>query len=582
MQDRLQCLVRRLVLAGLGGLFALLSGCTLLPAKEEARPAGPPNLILQLRDPDIARVTVQVRPGDGPTQSYAFDAKDGAIVGPIHLAPRSGNEVTITALAADGKVIYRGTERRDLGAAAAAFAMPLRAEGGRDAAIAHFTTERFSVSWVDEGAKRIVTPRLLDPTGKEIPFKLEDIRYGLNDVRRFPLIPRDGGKFEIVTPAPLPELCVEIFLCVPGGFCEATQLCNPWTRIAAGGEHSCGITKSGAAFCWGRNADGELGSATTATCLQTPCSPTPVPVACPTGAPCRFIDIAASETRSCAIDDKGDAWCWGFGSTNKVRLQAQLAGAAVKFKSITAGFGHVCALSDRGDVWCAGDNFFGQAGAARSTRVVPFNAPVRLFGASAFKKVVAGTNHTCAVSADGTSVACWGDNTDQQLVDIGQPFQAETGCTCTSRPVFRPLPFGPKVENIAAGTSGTCVTLSSGETTCWGFNLKGRGFPQTTPLDRLALGDVHACGISKGAGVCTGNGFFGQLGNGSNTITNAVVSVARPPQSLTEIAAGRAHTCGIGDDGRVYCWGRNELGQLGTGTATSAPSYVPQRVVRVP
>lgn len=34
----------------------------------------------------------------------------------------------------------------------------------------------------------------------------------------------------------------------------------------------------------------------------------------------------------------------------------------------------------------------------------------------------------------------------------------------------------------------------------------------------------------------------------------------------TTIAAGSVHTCGIRTDGRAYCWGRNEVGQLGDGS----------------
>jgi hypothetical protein len=36
------------------------------------------------------------------------------------------------------------------------------------------------------------------------------------------------------------------------------------------------------------------------------------------------------------------------------------------------------------------------------------------------------------------------------------------------------------------------------------------------------------------------------------------------------IARGESHVCGIRtDDGLVYCWGQNYLGQLGDGTATT-------------
>src|SRR5918992_5756533 len=40
------------------------------------------------------------------------------------------------------------------------------------------------------------------------------------------------------------------------------------------------------------------------------------------------------------------------------------------------------------------------------------------------------------------------------------------------------------------------------------------------------------------------------------------------PVDFTVISAGYHHTCAIGEDAAVYCWGGNHLGQLGDGTTT--------------
>ena len=45
---------------------------------------------------------------------------------------------------------------------------------------------------------------------------------------------------------------------------------------------------------------------------------------------------------------------------------------------------------------------------------------------------------------------------------------------------------------------------------------------------------------------------------------------------FVQIDAGDAHTCGVTEDGAVYCWGRNDDGELGDGSL-----YLPVRPARV-
>ncbi|NBT26267.1 MAG: hypothetical protein EBT09_06875, partial [Actinobacteria bacterium] len=88
-----------------------------------------------------------------------------------------------------------------------------------------------------------------------------------------------------------------------------------------------------------------------------------------------------------------------------------------------------------------------------------------------------------------------------------------------------------------------------------------------TTLSRLASGYGHTCGLaSNGFTYCWGFNGSGELGDGSTTdrVTPAAVAGGLKFASLS--AAGQ-HTCGLVASGAAYCWGNNSHGQLGNGTA---------------
>jgi alpha-tubulin suppressor-like RCC1 family protein len=109
--------------------------------------------------------------------------------------------------------------------------------------------------------------------------------------------------------------------------------------------------------------------------------------------------------------------------------------------------------------------------------------------------------------------------------------------------------------------------------------VRGPGTPvvlQVSPV-RLALGQEHACAVVAGALTCWGLDDDGQLGTSPVTpgVGQGASSVAGA-RSWTVPAAGARHSCGLDSSGRVWCWGANDLGQLGTGDQT--PSATPRAV----
>ena len=97
----------------------------------------------------------------------------------------------------------------------------------------------------------------------------------------------------------------------------------------------------------------------------------------------------------------------------------------------------------------------------------------------------------------------------------------------------------------------------------------------------VTAGDAHTCAVrTDHTGWCWGNNDFGQLGDGTTTTHASPVQVAATGlPNLTEVAAGSSHSCGLGVDHSVWCWGHNNAGQLGNGMMSD--NHTPVSVANV-
>ena len=300
-----------------------------------------------------------------------------------------------------------------------------------------------------------------------------------------------------------------------------------FSTVSAGEDHTCGVTAAGAAYCWGSNDFGQLGSGSTANASS-------VPVAVTGGL--RFTGVSAGGTHTCGVTTSGAAYCWGLnvngrlgdGSTNASAVPVAVTGGLSYSQVIAAGVasgeGHSCGLTTAGAAYCWGGNEFGQLGeGSNSDKTTP--APVT--GEFAFSAVAGGAWHTCGITTSGVAY-CWGANGHGQLGDGSN--------TYVSAPVA-----------VVGGLMFSTMTA----------------------------GAVHNCGVTQGgAAYCWGENYYGELGKGS--ITGSLPGAVLGGLSFTTLAAGTFHTCGI-SSGTVYCWGLNSDGQLGEGSTTN--STLPVRVV---
>jgi cysteine-rich repeat protein len=117
----------------------------------------------------------------------------------------------------------------------------------------------------------------------------------------------------------------------------------------------------------------------------------------------------------------------------------------------------------------------------------------------------------------------------------------------------------------------------------WGGGVDGNGIPRpeySSGFSALALGAYFSCGITvvDGRVACWGTDGYGQRGDGNGGGIASLENYARPWAGTgltggTSIAAGSSHACAIAA-GRLQCWGRNHIGQLGIGSRQDRSSPV--------
>lgn len=140
---------------------------------------------------------------------------------------------------------------------------------------------------------------------------------------------------------------------------------------------------------------------------------------------------------------------------------------------------------------------------------------------------------------------------------------------------------GPSVTSMSLGTEHSCAITAGGHLYCWGADDDGRvgagelrhevrvpievAAPGAASWVRVAAGGGHTCAIdSLQALYCWGRNDHGQLGLG--TVDGAAHPIPTLVPGLAEVIAvdvGASHTCAVAA-GTLSCWGANDRRQLGT------------------
>jgi alpha-tubulin suppressor-like RCC1 family protein len=200
---------------------------------------------------------------------------------------------------------------------------------------------------------------------------------------------------------------------------------NSYTQVAAGTDNTCALNSSGIASCWGLGSylggpsaigDGTLTSRNLPTAVVMPAGRT-------------FQSIGVGRYSACALDTGGDVWCWGWnangqlgtGNTTDQSVPTAVIGG-VTFKSLSVGAAHRCGIATSGDTYCWGSNTNGQLGIGTT---VNETSPQLLTGGPGFESVSAFFAHTCALDGAGIGY-CWGENRRGQTGRGTQGISAQT------------------------------------------------------------------------------------------------------------------------------------------------------------
>ena len=344
-------------------------------------------------------------------------------------------------------------------------------------------------------------------------------------------------------------------------------------------DHTCALVADGTVRCWGRNDRGQVGNGVAGTTPVT--TPTTVPGL--TG----VAQVESGGLHTCAVLTNGTVRCWGFNTsgqlgngvagTTPVTTPTTVPGLSGVVR-VSLGSQHTCALLADGTVRCWGSNAEAQLGNGQASSI-PVTTPSQVTGLSGATRLGAFEGHTCALLADGTA-RCWGFNGDGQLGD---------GTTSTrTTPV--PVSGLTGALEVGGGEDSTCALLAAGTVRCWGGNSRGQIGDGTTAtrltptavagfsgVVQVAVGGVHSCALAATGTVrCWGSNSFGQVGDGTTSTRTSPVPVSGLA-GVVELTAGDAHTCALVVDGTVRCWGSNGAGAIGDASTTDrlAPVTVP-------
>lgn len=310
--------------------------------------------------------------------------------------------------------------------------------------------------------------------------------------------------------------------------------------------------------------------------------PTPVP-----GVSGQVVQIATSNSDGYALTSTGEVWAWGVASygelgngkhpaysTRAVKVEFP-AGVRIVTLANPMPFDGALAVDSQGHVWGWGLNAFGDLCLSGLMELRPSELPL------SDVTLASGARTHSLFSSGGEVYAC----------GSGEYGVLGTGSTTSSSapvPVVG-LPSAARLTALTSSWEGSGVLLSNGDYYNWGYNAAGQLGNGSTTDSAVPVHVELPAGVRQvfqgGSGPKNGqtvailtNGSVwawgendrGQLGNGTRVSSDVPLRVEVPKGvTFLRVSSGGYASYAIDRSGRLWAWGDNKSGQLGTGDSTT-------------
>ncbi|MFZ6179195.1 RCC1 domain-containing protein [Nannocystis pusilla] len=339
------------------------------------------------------------------------------------------------------------------------------------------------------------------------------------------------------------------------------DLPGPVARVVAGDEHMCARTQRGEVWCWGSNRFGQVGDGTFGATLV----PTRVE-----GAPADPREVVWTDAAGCALDGRGAVTCWG----RDLRWDGpRTLDSAPQLRTMTATRNGICGLTADDALLCG--EFIADRDEPTWASPVPLRdtmAPRRLAGADSWVcaggdgglgcwrfaldvegvlKIVgtAQTRRSDVIDRLAAHTFLYGVDADGRVLSWRPDRQAHLPGLDTTRPLAG-LPNSCHEVVPAFGT--LCARCGEGKVLCSGLTFTRE--PEAATEESAVTLWTRPDGLGVARGI-----------HARRSVEQ--IDWTEVPGRYAALVGGSEHFCGLAGDGRVACWGENEAGQLGDGTA---------------